>query len=184
MYNVNFVKPPITNRTTFDVAEAVAWNEGIREINSLADEENATLQDEESKNLTAEKYAYEYIGVLNYTDLNRIEYNICEVGKMLFSLGYPIARLRDIEDYSICSDGYMWNINSIPYLEYINVIRTNAQKIVTQFLRGAFDKTIRFHNVLDYLDVNAIEETCSLSVTMANNLVSSAPICNAYICGE
>ena len=78
-YYPQFVSPPITDRTQEDIEEVKAYLNGTEFYDDLYGQTD-DLQDANGLDLYAERSPYRFKGALNYTDLNRIEYNFMECG--------------------------------------------------------------------------------------------------------
>ena len=182
-YYPQFVAPPITNRTQADIEEVKAYLNGTEVYEDLYGRTD-DLQDSEGSDLYTPRSPYRFKGALNYTDLNRIEYNFMECAKALIDWGYPMRTLESVEDETMCSSGYLWEMTSIPYLSRINTIRDNASVIKKNFLLE-YEREIDYTQNPNYEDVNILEEIAQTLYDTLHRIEDSFVYCGQsdFICG-
>lgn len=182
-YYPNFVVEPVVNRTVADIDEVRAYLNGSSVTEDLYGQTD-DLYDSESNDLVSARSPYRYYGALNYTDLNRIEYNYMEVAKALSSWGYPTRPLHQVADSSMCSEAYPWKMASLPYKSIIDQIRDNAQLIKNNFLI-AYSKDVEYNSSPNYEDINTLEDIALQTRETLYRIRDSAPKCNEemLICG-
>nr|DAO52141.1 MAG TPA: hypothetical protein [Caudoviricetes sp.] len=182
-YYPNFAVDPVVSRTTADINEVKAYLNGSSITEDLYGQTD-DLYDSESNDLVSTRSPYRYYGALNYTDLNRIEYNYMEVAKALSSWGYPTRPLWQVADCSMCSEAYPWEMTSLPYKSIIDQIRDNAQLIKNNFLI-AYPKAVEYSNSPNYEDINTLEDIALQARETLYRIRDSAPTCNEemLICG-
>ena len=182
-YYPQFVSPPITDRTQEDIEEVKAYLNGTAVYEDLYGQTD-DLQDANGLDLYAKRSPYRFKGALNYTDLNRIEYNFMECAKALIDWGYPMRTIESVNDESMCSEGYLWEMASIPYLSMIDTIRDNASIIKKNFLTG-YPKTIDYTQNPDYEDINILEDIAQTVYDTLHRIEESSIYCGQsdFVCG-
>lgn len=115
---------------------------------------------------------YELKGCLNVSDINRIEKNIQYLSDKLSEQCYfPHAITKT------------WDMMGLPNMNDINRIIGNIRNIIMAFFQKSTSPDLP-NNMLNYEQVNAIEENLYLIKEILDNMVSSYRECGTFNCGE
>ena len=115
---------------------------------------------------------YELKGCLNVSDINRIEGNIQYLSNELSKLYYfPYTTSKS------------WDKVGLPTIVDITRIIGNIKKIINAYCQPSNSPTLP-DTMLNYEQVNSIEENLYLIKAMLDNMVLSFRECGTFNCGE
>ena len=113
-------------------------------------------------------------GALNVSDVNRIINNSIYLRDLLEENGF----YADFTDQTLFTQATLPHIHS-----KIDIIKDNINLLVTSFYQFN-NPVLHYGNILDYADVNAMEENLKITNDLISALILELRLCGYTTCGE